>query len=380
MCRCLLRAPRTPTMAARFIPQEDAATDWSENPSAPFAQVQRANGCSPTNSRSTRAPPMTDNFTPSPAASHDSPTGVAPAMVRAEIEAGLRAEPPAVSPKFFYDEMGSRLFEAITLLPEYYPTRVEAEIFQTHIGDMVQAIGPVGTLVDLGAGNCAKASRLIPHLHPERYVGIDISASHLDAALTELQRCHPALEVSGLGLDFSTSLELPPSLLRGRPVFFYPGSSIGNFAPADASAFLRRVRQRADGGGLLIGVDLVKASRWLEPAYADAIGVTAAFNLNLLRHLNRLIASDFNPADWKHVAFFNAQASRIEMHLEARHDLVLCWPGGERRFAAGDRLHTESSYKYTVEGFSSLLKESGFARSRCWLDAASWFAVFWAEA
>jgi dimethylhistidine N-methyltransferase len=211
-------------------------------------------------------------------------------------------------------------------------------------------------------------------------VGIDISADHLDAALSALQRRHPALEVSGLGLDFSTSLDLPPGTVRGRPVFFYPGSSIGNFAPPDAAAFLRRVRQRAIGGGLLVGVDLVKAARWLEPAYADAIGVTAAFNLNLLRHLNRLIASDFDPADWRHVAFFNGQASRIEMHLEARRDLVVRWPRGERRFAAGARLHTENSYKYTVEGFSSLLLESGFARSRCWVDAASWCAVFWAEA
>lgn len=323
---------------------------------------------------------MTEPLTPSIASPRDRSTGDAPTALRAEIEAGLRAEPAKVSPKFFYDELGSRLFEAITLLPEYYPTRIEADIFDTHVSAMVQAIGPVGTLVDLGAGNCAKASRLIPHLRPERYVGIDISATHLDAALTELQRRHPGLEVSGLGLDFSTSLDLPPSLLRGRPVFFYPGSSIGNFAPADASAFLRRVRQRADGGGLLIGVDLVKASRWLEPAYDDAIGVTAAFNLNLLRHLNRLIGSDFKPAEWKHVAFFNVHASRIEMHLEARHDLVVRWPGGERRFAAGERLHTESSYKYTVEGFSSLLQESGFSRSRCWVDAESWFAVFWAEA
>jgi dimethylhistidine N-methyltransferase len=322
---------------------------------------------------------MTNPNPPSTATSHDRTNGNAASPLRSEIEAGLRAEPPRVSPKFLYDELGSRLFDAITLLPEYYPTRTEAEIFDTYVVAMAQAMGTVGTLVDLGAGNCSKASRLIQHLHPERYVGIDISAAHLDAALTELQQQHPALEVRGLSLDFSTSLDLPAGTLRGRPVFFYPGSSIGNFAPPEASAFLRRVSEHAHGGGLLIGVDLVKASRWLEPAYDDAIGVTAAFNLNLLRHLNRLIGSDFNPAEWKHVAFFNAHASRIEMHLEARRDLVVRWPGGERRFAAGDRLHTESSYKYTVEGFSSLLQESGFARSRCWVDSESWFAVFWAD-
>jgi dimethylhistidine N-methyltransferase len=292
---------------------------------------------------------------------------------------GLLATPAHTSPKYLYDRLGSRLFEAITELPEYYPTRTEAAIFDAHALDMARAIGAIDTLVDLGAGNCAKALRLIPALCPARYVAVDISADFLAEAIAEVQRQHPALEVSGLGLDFSASPALPGGSLRGRSVFFYPGSSIGNFTPAEAHHFLAGVRRQAVGGGLLIGVDLVKPIEVLEPAYDDALGVTAAFNLNLLRHLNHLIASDFNAREWRHVAFFNRTDSRIEMHLEARHALSVSWPGGERRFAAGERLHTENSYKYSVESFAALLRDAGFARSEHWLDARGWFAVFWAQ-
>lgn len=303
-----------------------------------------------------------------------------PGQTRCELIDGLSAAQASTSPKFLYDALGSRLFEAITELPEYYPTRTEAAILSGNTTAMAQAIGPVGTLIDLGAGNCAKALRLIPSLQPSRYVAIDISVSFLEAALDDVQRQHPALEVSGIGLDFSSTLTLPPDVMRGRPVFFYPGSSIGNFTPAQAEAFLASVQRQAMGGGLLIGVDLVKGIEWLEPAYDDALGVTAAFNLNLLRHLNRLIGSDFDPRDWCHVAFFNPDASRIEMHLEARCAVVVRWPEGERRFKAGERLHTENSYKYSVERFAALLQSAGFAHSRCWVDAQGWFAVFWAEA
>jgi dimethylhistidine N-methyltransferase len=303
-----------------------------------------------------------------------------PAELRRELIAGLRSTPATTSPKFLYDRLGSRLFEAITELPEYYPTRTETAIFDTHTAAMAQAIGAVGTLVDLGAGNCAKALRLIPSLRPARYVAVDISVDFLEDAVADVQRKHPALDVAGVGLDFSSALQLPPELVRGRPVYFYPGSSIGNFTPAAARDFLAGIRQQAAGGGLLIGVDLVKPIAQLEPAYDDALGVTAAFNLNLLRHLNHLIGSDFDPRVWRHVAFFNREASRIEMHLEARHALVVCWPGGERRFDAGERMHTENSYKYSVEQFATLLQQSGFAHSQCWVDAHGWFAVFWARA
>jgi len=163
-------------------------------------------------------------------------------------------------------------------------------------------------------------------------------------------------------------------------VFFYPGSSIGNFTPDEALAFLRRVRQRAGGGGLLIGVDLVKPHDVLEAAYDDGLGVTAAFNRNALVHLNRLIGSDFVPSQWRHVAFFDDVESRIEMHLEAREAVEVSWPGGGRRFAAGERIHTENSCKYTASNFADLLVGAGFDAPRRWTDPAGWFAVFWAPA
>jgi len=309
---------------------------------------------------------------------------------REAARAALLRQPASAAPKYFYDSLGSHLFEAITELPEYYPTRTEAAIFGRHGAAMAGAIRaghgaePGLTLVDLGAGNCVKAARLFPLLEPRRYVAVDISVEFLRDALKRVQREQPALSVVGVGLDFSGSLDLPGDLIAGRPVFFYPGSSIGNFAPDDALAFLRRVRERAasgaEGGGLLIGVDLVKPHDVLQRAYDDALGVTAAFNLNLLRQLNRLIGSDFDPRQWRHVGLYNAAESRIEMHLEAREALTVRWNGSERRFAAGERIHTENSYKYTVERFAALLEAAGFGATRHWSDERGWFAVFWAAA
>ena len=302
------------------------------------------------------------------------------AALRLELLQGLGQRPATTSPKFLYDALGSRLFDAITELPEYYPTRTEAAIFNDHGMQMAQAIGTGSSLIDLGAGSCAKAARLFASLRPARYVAVDISVDYLRDALRHLQREHPLMDMTGIGLDFSQSLALPAEFTTGRPVFFYPGSSIGNFTPGEAREFLARLRERCAGGGLLIGVDLVKPSAILEPAYDDALGVTAAFNLNMLLHLNRIIGSDFNPAGWRHIGLFNTTESRIEMHLEARHDLSVRWPGGERRFVRGERLHTENSYKYTVEGFASLLGAAGFAPAQHWTDAQGWFAVFWAPA
>lgn len=293
---------------------------------------------------------------------------------------GLRDTPARIAPKWFYDKLGSKLFEAITELPEYYPTRTEAAIFHTHGGAMARAIGPVGTLLDLGAGNCAKAAGLFPLLEPRRYVAVDVSVDFLRESLRRIAQEHPRIEAVGLGMDFSASLELPADLIAGRPIFFYPGSSIGNYTPEDALGFLRRVHARASGGGLLIGVDLVKPAARLEPAYDDALGVTAAFNLNALRHLNAVIGTDFVPADWRHVAFFDAEASRIEMHLEARRELVVRWPDGARRFRAGERILTEYSYKAHRDDFAARLQAAGFAAPTCWTDPAGDFAVYWAPA
>ena len=330
------------------------------------------------------------------------------AALREELRAGLMAAQPQVSPKFLYDALGSRLFEAITELPEYYPTRTEAAILAEH-GAEIAAVVPRGaTLIDLGAGNCNKAASLFERFAPARYLAVDISVDFLRNAIECLQRQHPTLEMWGLGTDFSRGLQLPDSLeadITGPRLLFYPGSSIGNFTPPQALAFLESVRQacRGRGGagrgegrrevpgaaapspnGLLIGVDLVKDTTTLEAAYDDPLGVTAAFNLNLLQHLNRLLGTDFRLTDWRHLARYDTALNRIEMHLQARRSVVVRWPDGnthrERRFMAGQTLHTENSCKWTIAGFETLLMSAGFGPPRHWTDAQSRFAVFWAPA
>ncbi len=332
---------------------------------------------------------MTQPASP-PAAPEEALTPAAPLLrpahgdagLIAEIAAGLLAPAAHCSPKFFYDGLGSKLFEAICELPEYYPTRTEAAIFARHGADMAAAIGTGGTLIDLGAGNCAKAASLFPLLQPAQYVPVDISRDFLVEAVERLQQRFPRIAMTALGLDFSAGFTLPASVRAERRLFFYPGSSIGNFAPEQAVAFLRGLRRNIGAGadgGLLIGVDLVKDSAVLDAAYDDALGVTAAFNLNLLRHLNRLTGADFDVAQWRHRAFYNADAGRIEMHLEARAAQTVHWQGGRREFAEGERIHTEDSYKYTRQGFVGLLERAGFASRAVWTDPAGWFAVIHAE-
>ena len=298
------------------------------------------------------------------------------AAVLAELDAGLRADAASISPKFLYDALGSRLFEAICELPEYYPTRTEAAIFARHGHEMARAVGPGATLIDLGAGNCAKAASLFPLLHPAQYVAVDISVDFLRESIERLQQRFPHIEMTGLGLDFSNEMQLPAVVRQERRLFFYPGSSIGNFTPGDACAFLRRIRdQCGDDGGLLIGIDLVKDSATLDCAYDDALGVTAAFNLNLLRHVNHLAGADFDVRQWRHSGRYNALESRIEMHLEARESVAVRWHGGTRGFARGERIHTENSYKYQPAAAVGLLEQSGFQATRVWTDPAGWFAV-----
>jgi dimethylhistidine N-methyltransferase len=243
----------------------------------------------------------------------------------------------------------------------------------------------MSTLVDLGAGNCNKAAGLFGALAPSRYVAVDISVDFLRNALACLQRQFPAMDMMGLGLDFSAGLTLPCDLvpLDSPRVLFYPGSSIGNFTPQAALGFLQSVHAvcgAVQGSGLLIGVDLLKGETELQAAYDDALGVTAAFNLNLLLHINRTLGTDFSVRDWAHVALFNAAESRIEMHLQARHPLTVRWPGGERTFTAGECMHTENSYKWTRPTFEALLCAAGFVQVRTWSDPQTRFAVCWARA
>lgn len=303
-----------------------------------------------------------------------------PVVVRQELATGLLGTPARVAPKYFYDPLGSRLFDAITELPEYYPTRTEAALLAAHGASIARELPRGATLVDLGAGNCEKAARLFGLLQPAHYVAVDISADFLRTSLECLQRRFPALDMLGLVMDFSAQLALPGEVGSGPRLLFYPGSSIGNFTPEQALVFLRQVRAAAQGGGLLIGVDLAKAQEVLVAAYDDALGVTAAFNRNLLLHLNRLLGSDFAVQDWQHVAIFNETASRIEMHLQAWRGVTVRWPGGERRFERGERIHTENSYKYRLGDFQALLAAAGFARVQAWTDERGWFAMYWAQA
>ena len=311
--------------------------------------------------------------------------------IRDELAAGLLASAAHIAPKFLYDALGSRLFDAITELPEYYPTRTEAAIFQDQGAAMVRRVAPGSVLLDLGAGSCAKAARLFPLIKPAAYVAVDISVNYLRDALRDLQQRHRQLPMLGLGLDFSQQLSLPAKadawlqaqrLAAAPRVVFYGGSSIGNFAPNAALTLLRQAcevcQAGAPGGGLLIGVDLVKPAAVLQAAYDDALGVTAAFNRNLLLNVNRWLGADFQPAQWAHIGSYNAEASRVEMHLQARSAQTVRWPGGVRHFKAGERMHTENSYKWTPEAFAAVLCEAGFGVAERWTDERGWFGVFWA--
>ena len=301
-----------------------------------------------------------------------------------ELLSSLTADTPSISPKFFYDDIGSRLFDVITLLNEYYPTRTEKWIMDAYQGDIAAAVGRCDVLVDLGAGNCAKASRLFETLKPKQYRALDISKEYLEVALADLQKQFPQIEMSAHAIDLSLPLAFP-DIQELDKVFFYPGSSIGNFDPEKADEFFNNLANECHGnGGLLIGVDLVKDVETLNLAYNDSLGITAAFNLNTLLNVNRLIGSNFQPQDWEHYAFFNASQSRIEMHLRALRDVQITLPGHKAHdhlisFGAGDLIHTENSYKYTQENFIEKLRRAGFKDIHCWTDPKKRFLVCFAK-
>jgi len=282
---------------------------------------------------------------------------------------GLLRNPARIAPKYFYDELGCALYGAICRLPEYYPTRTEVELFQSRRAEIARAIGPGRQFVDLGAGDCCKARGWLAFLAPSRYVAVDIAVHEIAAALERLAPDFPELELVGVATDFSGSLDLD-GVLDGSPtLFFYPGSSIGNFTPAEARRFLAGIRgycAARPGSALLIGVDGKKAKATLDAAYDDALGVTAAFNRNALRHLNARFGFDFDVSGYAHVGFYNEVEGRIEMHLESVRDQVVRLAGKERRFLRGERIHTENSYKYAPGEFAAILADAGFASVRRW--------------
>jgi dimethylhistidine N-methyltransferase len=298
---------------------------------------------------------------------------------RRQLVAGLRRDPAVIPPKYFYDELGCALYGAICRLPEYYPTRTEIALFSDHRGEIAKAIGPGRQFVDLGAGDCCKARGWLPFLAPSRYVAVDIAAHEISAALERLVPDFPALELVGVATDFSRTLDLDDVLTDGPALFFYPGSSIGNFTPREATAFLARIRGHCaarPGSSLLIGVDGKKPKALLDAAYDDALGVTAAFNLNALRHLNARFGFDFDVAGFTHVGFYNEAEGRIEMHLESVRDQAVTIDGQARRFRTGERIHTENSYKYTPAEFEAILAEAGFPSVRRWDAKGVAYSVF----
>jgi len=305
-------------------------------------------------------------------------------ILTSELLASLTADTPSISPKFFYDDVGSHLFDVITLLDEYYPTRTEKSIMDTNRREIADAVAHCDVLVDLGAGNCAKGSRLFNSIKPKQYRALDISKKYLEAAVADLQKQFPQIEMSAHAIDLSLPLAFP-ELQSLRKVFFYPGSSIGNFDPEKADQFFMNLAYECHGnGGLLIGVDLVKDNETLHLAYNDPLGVTAAFNLNALLNVNRLIGSNFELQDWEHYAFFNISQSRIEMHLRARSDVQVTLPGNGSQdhvisFSAGDLIHTENSYKYTQDNFVEKLRRAGFTEIQCWTDPNKHFLVCFAN-
>jgi dimethylhistidine N-methyltransferase len=302
------------------------------------------------------------------------------AQERALLVAGLRATPASIAPKYFYDPRGCDLFAAICRLPEYYPTRTEAAIFAAQRAGLRSIVGTGKECVDLGAGDCGKAPLWLDLFAPSRYVAVDIARDALARALPPLAARHPALDVLGVVADFTRGLDLSRDLRGGPATFIYPGSSMGNFAPADALHLLRAIRGHChdDASGLLIGVDTKKDPARLAAAYDDAEGVTAEFNRNVLLHVNRILGARFVPGAFAHVAFYASEASRVEMHLEARAEQRVAVDGVTRAFAPGERILTEHSYKYAPDEFEALLRAAGFRRVTRFEDAAGDFAVSYA--
>lgn len=296
-------------------------------------------------------------------------------MLREVLE-GLRREPPMISPKYFYDQRGSELFEAITETDEYYPFRTELGLLEKHGDEMAALLGSDGLLIELGSGSSRKIRLLLDALQPAAYMPVDISRDFLLQAANDLAREYPELEVHATCADYTSGLKLPWSPEELPRAAFFPGSSIGNFEPRQAQRLLHHIAQALGRDGhLLIGVDLRKDARVLKRAYNDAAGITAAFNLNLLQRFNRELDADFDLQRFQHAADYNEASGRVEMHLISRNEQRVDVGGERLYFAEGEAIHTENSYKYTVDGFLQLAREAGFERVKSWLDERHYFSV-----
>lgn len=297
------------------------------------------------------------------------------------LAAGLALKHKAIAPKFLYDEIGAGLFGKITELEEYYPTRTEIGILTANAGEIAGEIGPNAELIEFGASSSSKARILLRALQtPAAYVPIDVSADHLLQAAHSIAAEFAGLKVVAVCADYTQPFDLPAELISGhaRRVGFFPGSTIGNLEPDDAVAFLAMwAGQLGAGGGMVVGVDLKKDPPVLERAYNDAKGVTAAFSGNVLARANRELGADFDLAAFRHDAVYNPEAGRIEINLRSLTEQAVRLDGQAYRFAEGERLHTEYSYKYTVGEFAALAARAGFQSRRRWTDPEGLFSVHW---
>ena len=297
-----------------------------------------------------------------------------------EVREGLESQPKTLPCKYFYDERGSQLFDRICELDEYYPTDADIESTEIHLEEIAERLGSDLRLVELGSGSSVKTRLLLSRLELAEYVPVDISAEHLEATADDLGRRYPDLRITPVAADYTKPVDLPDPVRPGmRTVVYFPGSTIGNFHPDAAIPFLSRIRTLVtDGkasGGLLIGVDLRKDRQTLERAYDDREGVTAEFNLNLLRRINAELGADFDLTRFSHRAVWNSAESRIEMHLVSDVDQAVVLEGTVYRFRAGETIRSEVSYKYSREAFASLARDAGFDVDAFWTDRRGLFSL-----
>jgi dimethylhistidine N-methyltransferase len=294
-----------------------------------------------------------------------------------EIIAGLTARPKRISPKYFYDEAGAQLFEAITATPEYYLTRCEIAILDERAAEIARLIPDGTAVVEFGSGSSRKARVLITAAPAiAAYVPVEISSKMLIKEAHELRRDQPRLAVLPVEADFTQSFSLPAEVAGFPRAGFFPGSTIGNFEPHEACSFLRHAgRMLGTGATLIIGVDLVKDASILNAAYNDAAGITAKFNLNLLTRINRELDASFDLASFSHHAFYNSERHRIEMHLASNKRQKVKVAGRLIEFRTGETIHTENSYKYTLDSFSALARGSGWTPLSAWTDAGANFSI-----
>jgi len=306
------------------------------------------------------------------------PANEASDQLTADVLQGLRKSPKELSPVWFYDELGSFLFDSICELPEYYVTRTELGIMQKHAAEMAQYIGSNAALIEYGSGTSVKTRLLLDKIEvPLAYVPVDIAREHLLDAAATLARDYPSLSIYPVCADFTQPFALPRQVAQAsKRVVYFPGSTLGNFEIAEARRLLTSMRQMiGNDGAVLIGIDLQKDPQVLQRAYDDAAGVTAEFNLNSLRHINRELGATFNLGAFEHCAIWVPEQGRIEMRLVSTRDQVVDLGSEQVQIARGEYIRTECCHKYTLEGFSNLAASAGLAVTRVWQDAEKKFSV-----